>query len=607
MAYTKITDINNGDTGASIRPKLNQVFTDLNDINTPTVQRTEDNINVLPTATDSGDNALLVSSGVSDNTKWYKRTFATLWNYIKGKINVTNSNATITENATTIANIAGTNITAKIPYKVNSILYTVMTNMGITAGSTIKVGELFIKIRNTYPGQSIIRIGWSNAHRITVTDGNTSVDIYGGLFIVGSGSASAWDRSHLLYISVSGIVYSMEVYGESTAWNANTNGTIRRLANVTDIPTSLPASDVSSWAKASTKPTYTLDEVTDGSSRKLSNYLPLSGGTVTGDLTVNGTIKKNDGTAKQTLLADGSLGYHQRIFYGTCASTGATQNKVVVCPEITSLQTSDIVIVNFSYGNTHATPRLNVNSLGAKGISVNKTKFNNANISSLINVASIYMFIYNGSTFELLNANGIYDTVVSGSGDFVTDVSLSGSMGISVKKDIGIKDIERVPNIHDALTVQLGSTYNDNVIDTFFDSHYWYFSNSEAFLAQVGNYDTFIIEPFAQGGNLDFSLLTHLLDENKVLPAKKRFHIYLKYTLKGVKLKGCVCNTTIYHDGSTYPYQIPGECSAKIECYFDEKSQVWFVEASALSFLSGEYMSEREFRASTNIDNMPMK
>lgn len=41
-----------------------------------------------------------------------------------------------------------------------------------------------------------------------------------------------------------------------------------------------PASDVYDWAKASTKPTYTLDEVADGSARKLSDYLPLTGGTM---------------------------------------------------------------------------------------------------------------------------------------------------------------------------------------------------------------------------------------------------------------------------------------------------------------------------------------
>ena len=54
----------------------------------------------------------------------------------------------------------------------------------------------------------------------------------------------------------------------NTAYNASTN----KVATMSDIPSTLPASDVSAWAKASTKPSYTLDEVTDGSTRKLSNY-----------------------------------------------------------------------------------------------------------------------------------------------------------------------------------------------------------------------------------------------------------------------------------------------------------------------------------------------
>lgn len=54
------------------------------------------------------------------------------------------------------------------------------------------------------------------------------------------------------------------------------NGTEQTITNKTvnlpAYPTTLPASDVSAWAKALTKPSYTLDEVSDGSTRKLSNY-----------------------------------------------------------------------------------------------------------------------------------------------------------------------------------------------------------------------------------------------------------------------------------------------------------------------------------------------
>lgn len=39
--------------------------------------------------------------------------------------------------------------------------------------------------------------------------------------------------------------------------------------------------DEGNWSKVN-KPSYTLDEVSDGSTRKLANYLPLAGGTMTG-------------------------------------------------------------------------------------------------------------------------------------------------------------------------------------------------------------------------------------------------------------------------------------------------------------------------------------
>lgn len=43
-----------------------------------------------------------------------------------------------------------------------------------------------------------------------------------------------------------------DLYDIGVTWN-----------NVTNHPTSMPASDVYDWAKASSKPTYTWDEITD--------------------------------------------------------------------------------------------------------------------------------------------------------------------------------------------------------------------------------------------------------------------------------------------------------------------------------------------------------
>jgi len=68
------------------------------------------------------------------------------------------------------------------------------------------------------------------------------------------------------------------------------------------LPTSLPASDVSAWAKASTKPSYTFSEIgskpttiagygiTDVATSHTHSYLPLAGGTLTGNLTVVGSL-----------------------------------------------------------------------------------------------------------------------------------------------------------------------------------------------------------------------------------------------------------------------------------------------------------------------------
>ena len=59
--------------------------------------------------------------------------------------------------------------------------------------------------------------------------------------------------------------------------SVNDNSHKHTWANISDKPESLPASDVSAWAKAPTKPSYTLDEVTDGSTRKLSDYVTAIG------------------------------------------------------------------------------------------------------------------------------------------------------------------------------------------------------------------------------------------------------------------------------------------------------------------------------------------
>ena len=63
-----------------------------------------------------------------------------------------------------------------------------------------------------------------------------------------------------------------------------------------DYPTTLPASDVSSWAKASSKPTYNLDEVSDGTTRKIptkTSQLSNDSGFITSHQSLSGYATEN--------------------------------------------------------------------------------------------------------------------------------------------------------------------------------------------------------------------------------------------------------------------------------------------------------------------------
>ena len=58
-------------------------------------------------------------------------------------------------------------------------------------------------------------------------------------------------------------------------------------SDITDFPSSLPASDVKAWAKAANKPSYTWSEISSKPSAyppasHTHSYLPLSGGTLAG-------------------------------------------------------------------------------------------------------------------------------------------------------------------------------------------------------------------------------------------------------------------------------------------------------------------------------------
>lgn len=97
----------------------------------------------------------------------------------------------------------------------------------------------------------------------------------------------------------------------STASYASSAGSVA-WGNVSGRPSSMPASDVYAWAKASSKPSYSWGEITGKPSSftpssHTHNYLPLSGGTMTGN--INYTARGNSyiGSGEQD-NAEGSGG-----------------------------------------------------------------------------------------------------------------------------------------------------------------------------------------------------------------------------------------------------------------------------------------------------------
>lgn len=112
-------------------------------------------------------------------------------------------------------------------------------------------------------------------------------------------SRKAWAESaELLHTSnYTSYTVTKSGSGASGTWGINITGSAGSVAwgNVSGRPSSLPASDVYAWAKASSKPSYSWSEITNkpssfNPSSHTHPYLPLAGGTMTG--TINFTANK---------------------------------------------------------------------------------------------------------------------------------------------------------------------------------------------------------------------------------------------------------------------------------------------------------------------------
>lgn len=250
-------------------------------------------------------------------------------------------------------------------------------------------------------------------------------------------------------------VPSNAVFTDTNTWRPLGTGASDACAgNDSRLSNSRPASDVYSWAKASSKPSYTASEVGAAASSHTHSYLPLSGGTVTGPLIANANIRMEGGysfqvantsgtyinsfyrtngnifivgqgwannscscyydgynislrtgtapTARVTISETGNIsvpGSVGAINYAECSTASGTAAKTVSITGFV-LTKGVRVTINFLNGNSHGSPTINVNGTGAKSIRIGTSYGDNS--LAYISSNDIYDFIYDGTYWYMM-------------------------------------------------------------------------------------------------------------------------------------------------------------------------------------------------------------
>ena len=170
-------------------------------------------------------------------------------------------------------------------------------------------------------------------------------------------------------------------------------------AYIKNKPESLPASDVSAWAKAKTKPSYTAAEV--GAVAKLEG--------------------KNLSTNDYTDAEKDKLN-NTNVAYGTCSTAAATAAKEVIIldNENWQLKEGSIITVKFTYTNTAQKPTLNVNGTGAKSILYNTAVVTTSTLSFGGYAGRYIRYMYDGTQYVFIgwsiDSNSTYTPASLGGG-----------------------------------------------------------------------------------------------------------------------------------------------------------------------------------------------
>ena len=278
---------------------------------------------------------------------------------------------------------------------------------------------LNVRVKHKYDTEA----NWTSKNPVLLTGELAFSRDKNGQYKIGDGKTT-W--KNLPYATAAYVPWT-GVTGKPTSFTPSSH--THKKTDITDFPAMLPASDVSDWAKAKTKPTYTKSEVGLGNVdntadvNKSVKYATSAGtaGTCTGNAATASkaailtTPRKIDGV---NFNAASDITH-----YGTCSTDAAIAAKVVSLSNFT-LVTGSRIIVKFTVTNTATSPTLNVNSTGAKPI-----KYRGDAISAGYLAADrTYEFVYDGTNYNLVgDLNTNTDTKVTNTLATTTKAYITGT------------------------------------------------------------------------------------------------------------------------------------------------------------------------------------
>ena len=233
-------------------------------------------------------------------------------------------------------------------------------------------------------------------------------------------SATSWDSWYKVYTSDD--KPTLSELGAAAASHAHTK------SQITDFPTSMPASDVYSWAKQSSKPSYSASEVGAVPTSRTVNGKALSANISLSASDVGAASSSHTHNYAGSSSAGGNANWANGSTYAnysyndkpvTTAGTGAAYTASV--SGLTLVAGASFVMVPHVVSTT-ATPTLNVNGLGAKNIRMRISSSTVATTAlpsvSFLAANKPVRMMYDGAQWVIddmvrPDANNLYGTIIS--------------------------------------------------------------------------------------------------------------------------------------------------------------------------------------------------